>query len=135
MEAGAIERVWRGRGLAAKGRRDAKGASAAAFAAALALALGLTAPACASAKTWAIHIADMRFEPASLTVARGDTVVWINEDVVAHTATSSPAGHFDSQSIAPGAQWRYRAQAPGRYPYACSFHPTMRATLIVKGAP
>ena len=87
------------------------------------------------AKTWTVKIAGMQFEPATVTVARGDTVVWVNDDVVAHTATSSVAGRFDSRAIAPGGNWRYQANTPGRYPYACTFHPTMQATLIVKEKP
>ena len=106
-------------------------------AAAIALYIGV----CASfalpveAKTWTVKIAGMRFDPATVTVARGDTVVWVNEDLVPHSATSAVAGRFDSHAIAPGASWRYEAATPGRYPYACTFHPTMQATLIVKGKP
>lgn len=126
MEAEATRRMGRWRG--------ARSVTAVLCVGAL-LALGLAAPMSASAKTWTVKIASMRFEPAELTVAPGDTVVWVNEDVVAHTATSSSAGRFDSQAIAPGGQWRYKAKTPGRYPYACTFHPTMQATLIVKGKP
>lgn len=89
----------------------------------------------AEAKTWTVKIADMRFDPATVTVAPGDTVVWVNEDLVPHTATSAAAGRFDSHAIAPGASWRYRVTALGRYAYACTFHPTMQGTLIVKGKP
>lgn len=87
------------------------------------------------AKTWTVKIAGMRFEPAAVTVARGDTIDWINEDLVAHSVTSVAGGRFDSHAIAPGGKWRYRATTPGRYPYACTFHPTMQATLIVKERP
>lgn len=132
MEAADTRRAWRGRG--ASGVSGVSGVSTVVCIGAL-VVLGLTAPASASAKTWTVKIANMRFEPASLTVARDDTIVWVNEDVVAHTVTSSSAGRFDSQSIAPGGRWRYQAKAPGRYPYACTFHPTMQATLIVKGKP
>lgn len=89
----------------------------------------------AEAKTWTVKIAGMRFDPATVTVARGDTVVWVNEDPFPHTVTSADAGRFDSHAIAPGASWRYRAKALGRYAYACTFHPTMQATLVVKGKP
>lgn len=104
-----------------------------------AIALGIGAWAALAmpveAKTWTIKIADMRFEPATVTVAPGDTVVWVNQDLVPHTATSAVPEGFDSHAIAPGANWHYRAAMPGRYAYACTFHPTMRATLIVKGKP
>jgi plastocyanin len=95
----------------------------------------LAVPVEASAKTWTVKIDGMQFKPDTLTVGRGDTIVWINDDPVAHTATSVAAGAFDSRTIAPGGRWTYRAAAPGRYPYACTFHPTMRATVVVKDMP
>jgi putative membrane protein len=72
-----------------------------------------------------------RFEPSSLTVRRGDAIVWVNGDPFPHTATSSAAG-FDSHAIAPGASWRYVAATRGAFTYACSFHPTMTGTILVE---
>lgn len=77
-----------------------------------------------------IVIENMRFAPASLVVRRGDEVVWLNRDLVAHTATA--VGVFDSAVITPGRSWSYRASTPGRHPYGCSLHPSMKATLIVE---
>ena len=48
----------------------------------------------------------MRFQPEGLTVAAGDTVAWLNRDMVPHTATSA-SGRFDSNEIAPGKSWTY----------------------------
>jgi plastocyanin len=45
-------------------------------------------------KTHTVTIEEMRFHPERLTVARGDTIVWVNRDLVPHTATSA-AGRFD----------------------------------------
>ncbi|RQR21439.1 hypothetical protein DIE23_38250 [Burkholderia sp. Bp9143] len=96
-------------------------------------ALAWVAADVAAGTTRRITIEGMRFNPASLTVERGDTIVWINQDLVAHTATA--AGVFDSHEIAPGASWTYVANAPGRHAYICAFHPAMKATLTVKGKP
>ncbi|MCA8295613.1 cupredoxin family copper-binding protein [Burkholderia sp. AU30198] len=98
-----------------------------------AAALALAAADVAAGTTHRIIIEGMRFNPASLTVERGDTVVWVNKDLVAHTATA--AGVFDSHEIAPDASWTYVANAPGRHAYICTFHPTMKATLTVKRKP
>jgi plastocyanin len=73
----------------------------------------------------------MRFNPDTLTVERGDTIVWVNKDLVPHTVTA--AHTFDSHQIAPQASWTYVARRPGHYAYVCTLHPTMKATLIVKG--
>ncbi len=96
-------------------------------------ALACAAADVAASTTHRITIEGMRFNPASLTVVRGDTIVWVNKDLVAHTATA--AGVFDSHAIAPDASWTYVANTPGRHVYLCTFHPTMKATLIVKGKP
>ena len=66
-----------------------------------------------------------------LTVNAGDTVIWVNKDLVAHTATSQ-AGRFDSGIIVPGKSWKYRVSRTGEFAYTCTYHPTMKATLRVK---
>jgi plastocyanin len=81
--------------------------------------------------THQIVIDQMRFNPPTLTVKRGDRVEWVNKDLFAHTATST-AKAFDSGSIAPNASWSFVAGRPGSYPYLCTFHPTMRGTLNVR---
>lgn len=88
----------------------------------------------AVAKTWVVTIEQMRFVPSTLTVHRGDSVVWVNKDLVAHTA-STDAKAFDSGSIAPDASWRDVMTKPGRHPYGCRFHPAMRGTVIVEPTP
>jgi putative membrane protein len=72
-----------------------------------------------------------RFQPQSLTVKAGETIVWVNKDPFPHTATSASAS-FDSHAIAPGASWTYIAARKGQFAYACTFHPTMTATLHVE---
>jgi len=108
----------------------------------LALAVALPLSLCASMETAAagaptkpsnhtVVIDGVRFEPEALTVKVGDTVTWINKDPFPHTATSQSGG-FDSKEIAPGQSWRYTATRPGVFPYLCSLHPTMKATLTVQ---
>jgi plastocyanin len=80
--------------------------------------------------THTIVIEGMRFEPADLTVHPGDTVVWMNKDLFAHTATAE--GGFDSRQIDPGGSWRLTLQTPGDVPYVCSLHPTMNAIVRVR---
>jgi plastocyanin len=77
-----------------------------------------------------VTIDGARFTPSELTVRAGDTVVWVNNDILAHTATAKNAS-FNSKVIQPGASWRMVAKKRGEFPYTCSFHP-MNATLTVK---
>jgi plastocyanin len=95
-----------------------------------ALAL-LALPALAGAATQTVTIEGMKFQPASVTVKSGDAVVWQNKDVVPHTATA--AGKFDSKNIDGGGRsWTWTAGAKGRYDYVCTYHPGMKATVVVE---
>jgi len=112
------------------------GAPVVAFMAAFIGALTLIAmvlPTCAVAapKTYYVVIEQMRFNPPTLTVKRGDRVEWVNKDLFAHTASATSKA-FDSGGIAPNASWSFVAGQAGSYPYLCNFHPTMRGTLNVR---
>jgi plastocyanin len=71
------------------------------------------------------------FMPARLEIAAGDTVVWVNRDVVPHTASHGGRA-WDSGSVGPGARWHLIASDTGTQSYVCAFHPTMRGTLVVR---
>ena len=80
--------------------------------------------------THTVVIKATSYAPAAVTVKRGDTVVWINEDPFPHTVTA--AGAFDSKSIAAGGSWKYRPLRAGEFAYTCTFHPNMKGTLSVQ---
>ncbi len=94
--------------------------------------LASTADAARKRTTHTVTIEGMKFQPEELTVASGDVVLWINKDLVAHTATSSEAGVFDSQMIAPDKSWTFTARTKGDFAYVCTYHPTMKAMLHVE---
>jgi plastocyanin len=81
--------------------------------------------------THIVIVVGMKFEPETLTVKRGDKVVWVNRDFFPHTATA-PDRSFDSGDIVTNAAWTYIANKSGTFGYVCTLHPTMKATLIVK---
>jgi plastocyanin len=82
-------------------------------------------------KTYTVTMEGMKFQPKVLTVAVGDTGIWVNHDLVAHTATA-PDGNFDSKLIAPDKSWKLTVRKPGDFPYVCTYHPTMKGTLKVE---
>jgi plastocyanin len=84
----------------------------------------------AAATTHTVVIDGVKYDPETLTVKRGDTVVWVNKDPFPHTVTSK--GGFDSHSIAAGKSWKYTASKAGEFAYICTFHPNMKGTLTVK---
>lgn len=82
--------------------------------------------------THTVIMEGMVFRPDVITVTSGDTIVWVNKDMVPHSATSAAAG-FDSKVIPPNQSWRYTVpQQTVDFDYICSFHPTMIATLHVR---
>ena len=81
----------------------------------------------------AIHhvvIEGLKNEPETLTVKRGDTVIWTNKDPFPHTVTAP--GKFDSHDIPAGGSWKYVARVAGDYPYSCTLHSNMKGMLRVE---
>ena len=78
----------------------------------------------------------MAFHPEVLEVRRGDTVVWVNRDIVPHTATATGTGggttKWDTGQLGQGQTGRYVVRRAGVSHYACTFHPTMHGKLIVR---
>jgi plastocyanin len=83
-----------------------------------------------SATTHTIAMDGTRFVPETLTVQRGDRVLWVNKDPFPHTATAE--GTFDSKSVAAGHSWSYVASKTGEFAYVCTLHPGMKGTLVVR---
>ena len=94
------------------------------------LAAACALPGWCAAATHTVTIEGMKFSPATVTVKKGDKVVWQNKDMVPHTATAK--GRFDSGSIAQGKSWSHAMSKAGRYDYICNFHPGMKATVVVE---
>ena len=74
---------------------------------------------------------NVAFDPPSITVAAGDTVVWTNADFLPHTATARDAA-WDSKTIEASGVWRLVTATPGTHEYYCVFHPTMKGTIVVR---
>ena len=80
---------------------------------------------------------DACFVPSAISVARGSTVTWENNDIVAHTVTSGsladggPDGEFDSGLALGGTTFEHTFDEAGEYPYFCIVHPWMAGTVMV----
>jgi plastocyanin len=77
-----------------------------------------------------VHMAGLAFNPGTLTVAKGSTVVFDNDDTAPHTVTGRAAG-IESGVLDPGRQFRLTATTS--FDYVCSIHPSMTAKLVVTG--
>ena len=84
----------------------------------------------AAPRTHTVEIRGMEFHPAELTVAPGDTIVWINQDIVPHTATAKAWG---TDVLSQGQSGRIVARRVGTIHYVCNLHPTMHGTLLIRG--
>ena len=102
---------------------------------ALAVALALAgAAACGSGTGPAHHRVEIRgaeFRPDTVAVAVGDTVTWVNHDVVPHTV-SAANGAWDSGAVAPGESFVLVIDRAGAVRYVCAYHPTMVGVLAVR---
>jgi plastocyanin len=98
----------------------------------LVLPLALLAGGSPSPKTHTVQIRRMAFHPAELTVAPGDTVVWINRDIVPHTATAAGRSPWDTGQLSQGQSRRIIARREGKTSYVCVLHPTMQGSLIIE---
>jgi plastocyanin len=92
---------------------------------------GAASQSATGARTHSVTIENMQFSPATLTVHRGDRIVWVNKDLFPHTVTATNKV-FDSGAIAAGGSWTYVANKVGEFPYGCIFHPTMQGSLTVQ---
>ena len=95
----------------------------------------------------------LRFAPADLTIAVGQTVTWVNESAMPHTATGDPAKNpvaqahpefaqlppraapWDSGLLQPGESFSQSFTVPGAYHYFCIPHALsgMLGTITVQG--
>ncbi|MCL6524645.1 MAG: cupredoxin family copper-binding protein [Thermoflavifilum sp.] len=78
-----------------------------------------------------ISIYGYAFSPASLTVTKGTTVKWTNNDPVTHTVTDDN-GKFDSGNLTSGKTYSYTFNDTGTYHYHCSIHTNMKGTITVQ---
>jgi plastocyanin len=79
-----------------------------------------------------VVIENFTFTPDDLTVAVGTEVTWTNRDDVPHTVTSDDKTAFASDLLDTGDTFAHRFDAPGTFPYFCSVHPMMTATVVVE---
>ena len=81
-------------------------------------------------KVHTVEIKQMRFQPAELIVEKGDTVVWINNDIVAHDVTEESSKVWTSSLMPVGKSWRLAVTQSADY--YCSIHMVMKGKLIVQ---
>jgi amicyanin len=80
--------------------------------------------------TEAVHIKNLAFSPATITVKAGSTVVWTNNDAIQHDVTFDGGG-IASSVLNHSDTFSHTFPTAGTYHYICSIHPFMHGTVIV----
>jgi plastocyanin len=88
------------------------------------------ASASAHAATIQIVMDKLVFQPAETQAKVGDTIEWVNKDILAHTATAT-AGDDWNVVIAPSKTEKLILRKAGTVDYYCKYHPNMKGRLVV----
>ncbi len=64
----------------------------------------------------------LTFQPDTIVINVGDTVMWTNTSTGIPHTTTSDTGLWDSGTMNPGATFSHTFTAPGTYLYHCTFH-------------
>ena len=75
-----------------------------------------------------------KFNPVNCTIARNDSVVWLNEDEGWRETyiLTSDEGLWQPANIPFGSEFTYAFNSSGTYHYGCEYFPYMKGTIIVK---
>jgi plastocyanin len=101
-----------------------------AFGAGVAVACVATAVAIALPAEQHVTIDNFNFKADKLTVPVGTTVVWENDDDIAHNIVALD-GTFRSQALDTEDKFTFTFKEAGTYEYFCSLHPRMRGEIVV----
>lgn len=87
-------------------------------------------PAAAASRTYVVTIDRLKFGPVPGNLRVGDAIMWVNRDILRHTATAKD--HSFDADLPPGAKVRMVLKTSGSIPFICRYHPGMRGVLQVK---
>jgi plastocyanin len=83
----------------------------------------------ARAETIRIVMDKMAYIPLEVSAKVGDTIEWVNNDILSHTATARN-GDWDI-TIAPRKTERLVLKEGGTIDYFCRFHPNMKGRIAI----
>lgn len=79
-----------------------------------------------------VMIQSFAFSPNNLTIKKGTTVTWTNNDEVQHTVTADDnSSGLDSKLLAKGESYQFTFDEVGSFGYHCKPHPQMTAIVTV----
>lgn len=80
-----------------------------------------------------IDIKNFAFSPAVVTVKKGTTITWTNQDDTRHSISpdTETTDFKPSQLLSKGETYSVTFTSAGTYTYHCTPHPYMKASVIV----
>ena len=82
--------------------------------------------------TNSVSIQNFAFLPGDITVKKGTTVTWTNNDSTTHTVSESDGKKGpDSGNLNPGDKYDFTFNEVGTFKYRCNIHPDMLGTVKV----
>lgn len=79
-----------------------------------------------------VTIRDFSYSPAEITIEKGTTVTWTNQDSALHTVSSDQGWDLDSGSLSQLQSYSHTFNESGTFEYHCVFHSMMKAKVIVE---
>lgn len=79
---------------------------------------------------YTVEIKDMKFQPAELYVRKGDTVIWVNRDMVTHCVTEEKTKAWASSNIVANSSWKMVVE--NNADYFCAIHVVMKGKIILE---
>lgn len=91
-----------------------------------------TTPSANTAAT-SVAIKNFAFDAKTVTVKKGTTVTWTNDDTANHTVTfdDSSMSSASSGNLTNGATFSYKFDTAGTFAYHCAIHSSMTGTVVV----
>ena len=82
----------------------------------------------------AVDIINYNFQPSSVTITPGASVVWTMRDAGTQHTVTADDGSFDSSSLLIGQTFSHTFAQSGTVAYHCKLHPNMKGAVIVEEA-
>lgn len=76
-----------------------------------------------------VTIQGYAFQPKDVTIDKGGTVTWTNQESVTHDVKFSDS---ESPDLKKGQSYSKMFDKAGTFDYMCEIHPTMKGKVIVK---
>lgn len=82
-------------------------------------------------KTHNIAIQSFAFNQKSISIKKGDMIIWTNNDPVPHTVTSDTETVLASPTLNKNKTYSFTFNTIGTFLYHCNFHPSMKGIVVV----